>query len=595
MSIIKKIDVSLGIDTKGFDGKTEKVSKAFEKFYGYAAKSSAELSKFENAMKAKGARTFEMTRTATERYNASLKDLKAQVATNAISQDTYNRAVAQLKVPPSFSSFSGIMAGVKLGAIGLAAGFAATGAAAAALGVKLLSTASEAGKLARDAGVSVEAASQLGASLRSAGLDADGSVGLLKNLNNTVNEASIAGSSAARDLGMLGLSYGQLSQMTDSQKLQAFSTALANVPGGAAKAALAVRTLGEEGVKALPLLSQGGEVIQAEMQKAADSNSTLTTSQAANAMALTTAWNKFTSTISGLGTALAANVAPYAIALLDTFNEMILSVASWATNFGKASGYIRTAINGLDQGWHYLKIGFAAFQSAATLGLAYIMSGVAKLGKALEYLLNKLPGVKVAFSGSLQAIADGFHELAAKQAENVGKMWVAPPTTPVADFVADIGKKADATSAKLAKMTEAIGGTGKAGGSTNQGVQWADKAKTLIEAALTPLDKYRRKIAEIKALAAKGLIPPDVAAKSLFDADKELVASRGALKLTSGTAEAGTQEAVDLVFKGMMQFDQSDIPKQSLRAQQDMLREQRIQTEIMRKNYMPEVNVVSIR
>lgn len=143
-------------------------------------------------------------------------------------------------------------------------------------------------------------------------------------------------------------------------------------------------------------------------------------------------------------------------------------IKAWAASSVQEGGIVSNMIEWVGIGvgiladtWVSLKLAFLTVQMGVTAGLAGIVKAVDLLGKALEAVINLIPGMNVSFTATTEAMASDLWKLTKDQYANIQKELDKPlPSTKVRKFFADIKKgAAEAAAAKeeAVKSTPQIG------------------------------------------------------------------------------------------------------------------------------------------
>lgn len=291
--------------------------------------------------------------------------------------------------------------------------------------------------------------------------------------------------------------------------------------------------------------------------------------------------------------------------LVGLWDANSAGVAEWAEASVQQGGVVFEAIGMVGSGvglvadaFQVAKVAFLGTQAAITTGIDYTVYGVSLLGKALESLVNLLPGVEVSFTGTLDAIAGDLHRLAGRQWEGVKQEIARPwPSQGVRRFFDEVRAGAQAATGAAAETTDAVRGVAGAQlklagdvakltdklreqvatfGMTSteadlyklsqQGATEADlaqakalagqlramedtadarkkmegDAKGLIDATRTPFEKFEAEIAHARQLFDAGLIDQATLdrATTAANADLGTAPTAGAAALEAGSAEA---------------------------------------------------------
>lgn len=179
----------------------------------------------------------------------------------------------------------------KLGAIGMAAGAAITGAFAAAV-TTFTTVGSDLNDMSLATGFSAESLSRLGYAAKQNRSNLATLETGIKGMNKVLLGAERGSKQSIRTLSDLGLTFGQLKALSPEQRFIAFADAIARVDDPSRRAALAVKVFGGAGEQLLPMLVTGRAGIEALTAEADALGITIDTKTATAADALGDAFDK---------------------------------------------------------------------------------------------------------------------------------------------------------------------------------------------------------------------------------------------------------------------------------------------------------------
>lgn len=135
----------------------------------------------------------------------------------------------------------------------------------------------------------------------------------------------------------------------------------------------------------------------------------------------------------------------------DWGNTAVASAKSAVGGIGETAmsmGYLQKAIGFVADAWQILGLGFQAVQSYVTYGLGVIVSGLANLGSAIDFIVEKLTGVKSGLGDFLKTYGDDLNNLSNKQWAQFQKDLAKPPSS---EGINEYFKKAQDKIKKLQK------------------------------------------------------------------------------------------------------------------------------------------------
>lgn len=184
---------------------------------------------------------------------------------------------------------------------------------------------------------------------------------------------------------------------------------------------------------------------------------------------------EFWGRVENLAAAFGETLLPIAGAALQGINTALVALGqAWAdnksavvdwgsstlTSLGQATGgvgILQSALNFVADAWDTLKLGFEGFRSFVTQGLAIIVGGFGDLVKSIEWVIEKLTGVKSTFSDTIKAMSDGLFDLSDEQwkgfQEHLAKPW---PSESIDRYFAEADAKVKALRDELGNVPKAI-------------------------------------------------------------------------------------------------------------------------------------------
>lgn len=274
----------------------------------------------------------------------------------------------------------------------------------------------------------------------------------MRKFVRTLGESKAGYGEGVRGLEQLGLAADEIANLGTYDALKKVADGIKGLPGPAEKAAAAASLFGRGGQEMLLMLDSGSEGIEqflAESQKLSGSFSRVDYSLIEQANdSLVRMKEVFRSVFSHL----AVKLAPVITAVVNKIVELgstSINIGSIVT--GAFKGVI-SAIGFAADTVRLLKMGFKFLQAGVSKAIALVLQDIATLAKGLEWLLNKIPGVEVAFGDMLQDMADGVNQLAAEQFQEAKDEWNKPwPSENVNKFFADIEADARRLAGELGK------------------------------------------------------------------------------------------------------------------------------------------------
>jgi uncharacterized coiled-coil DUF342 family protein len=258
---------------------------------------------------------------------------------------------------------------------------AAGGAMAAALGVsikKFAEAGDEVQKMAMRTGFSTEALSELRYAAELSGASLDDIERATKRMSKAIVDATEGMSTYVRAFDRIGISAEDLIGLSPEKQFEKIAMAIADLEDHTLKAATAQDIFGRAGTSLLPLLEQGSEGIAKLRQEARDLGIVFDQEAANKAAEFNDALTRLDGSITGLKMAVAEQLIPVLLPLLETVKGLISSFTEWAKQHPELSRALTTLGAGAS----------AALVGLGGLGLMLptLARGVSALARAFSWL-----------------------------------------------------------------------------------------------------------------------------------------------------------------------------------------------------------------
>jgi hypothetical protein len=210
--------------------------------------------------------------------------------------------------------------------------------------------------------------------------------GALVGLTRTLSSVLGASDQTRAAFDGLGLSADRLKALTPEQQFLAVAAALRRIPDPTARAAAAMAVLGKSGTKLLPVI-QDLDALRSEARRLGAS---MTAGQAEAAGALADAWDRVTSTVGGLATAIGSALAPVLLRVAQAVTTFMVGLREWIDrNQGLVVGLLGlgTVLGGVGLG--LVALGITA--SAVGTGLG-VLASIASAASAVFVFLGGVLG-----------------------------------------------------------------------------------------------------------------------------------------------------------------------------------------------------------
>jgi len=216
-------------------------------------------------------------------------------------------------------------------AIGMAA--AAMGTAIVAAGALAIKTYAQMGdevqKMALRTGFSTEALSELRHAAEISGASLTTLEKGVKRMSGTILDAADGMETYIRAFEHIGLNVQDLMGLNPEEQFFAIATAIGELEDETTKAAIAQDMFGRAGTELLPLFAEGADGIAKLRQEAHDLGIVFDQEAADKAAALTDAMTRLKESFSGIQMAIANNLIPTLMPMIDKVKEIITNISEW--------------------------------------------------------------------------------------------------------------------------------------------------------------------------------------------------------------------------------------------------------------------------
>jgi uncharacterized protein YukE len=444
----------------------------------------------------------------------------------------------------------------------LAGGFAASGIliaakalhiaarAAVRFGADVLESIHSTNQLADSLGVSTQGLTGLHTAARRLGVDTKAVDEGLAGLNAKLGSLENGSLSAADAFARVGLSADQLANLPADKALSAIADKLQGIADPTQRAAAAFGIFGKDAAKLLPLLANGAGGLDAFNAEAAKLGLAFGREQGEQVDQATASVQRLLDVLTGLGTQLAVQIAPFVQAAADKLAEFGAQGGSVGEPVTAAFASVGMAVATVIDTYGNLKIlllqvekGFISLAATAVDSMDKATAAGGRLGKLLGSaakvaslgLLSSDQGTKDALA---QSLADIQSEIQAIEKQSAGKA---------------VGAFFDSIKQKAAEAAKAAVGVKQAGGAVaavGRNMELFGKAQQTFDATRNPLEKFQERMAELGAMLDKGAISWDTYGRAGVDALSQLEKANGDFDIKRPEALLkGSREAQSVITK----------------------------------------------
>ena len=281
----------------------------------------------------------------------------------------------------------------------------------------------------------------------------------LQQMVRRIGEAEQGTGSTADALRTLGLDAQRLAQMSPDEQFAAIAESISGMDNSTQKATTAYQLFGREGMNLIPLLNSGAAGL-ADMQAEAERlGITFSAVDAAKVEAANDAITRVKAGITGAGQTLTIALTPYVEATAEKLISMSGSGEQAGSRITRSVEWVAQAVAKAADVFGFFKAAFHGAQAAVTGGMALLIKGWQYQGKAIESVVNLLPGVEVRFSDTLGMIGDEMIRTAKDAAEKSQRAFddamAGKNSQAVGAFFDDINAQAQANAEQMAAAGEA--------------------------------------------------------------------------------------------------------------------------------------------
>lgn len=428
---------------------------------------------------------------------------------------------------------------------------------------------------AREAKLLGTSVSELSGLQAAAGGDAEAFSAGLAHLSRELGQARAGSEEAQFGFSKLGIDYKKLGDLSQTDRVKQIADKIKGLKDPTEQAAVAFQLFGRGGQEMLPTLLKGSEGFDAAGKKARAFNLDLSDLDAAQVVASKKAIGDMNKAVEGMVNNLTIAAAPAIQGLADAFTPLIKQLGEatratrgWYDNFQIGLAAIADGFDsgeGLGGGDRVKALQQQIAErnaeltkkqeGAASLKPAELGAAADKLAKSLQDQVaayGQGAGALEVYKLSQQGATDKQLEAAKAAAEQLDTLKKLEGLTPRgANFLEqfaskqkDLGEALEAGKITLETYTNALA-------KLNDEQKKAERAEGVkaTNEAMDGLEKYTKRIEELKDLTAKGELSPDrfrqLAGKGFEDLSKSIL---GEYK-TPGAALQGSAEAFSAIVK----------------------------------------------
>jgi hypothetical protein len=401
----------------------------------------------------------------------------------------------------------------------------AASAGLGALAFRMADVVDKTGDAADRLGTTTAALSELRYAAKLTGSETETLDAALTKMNINLGKAVTEGGPVADVLNRLGLDARTLAEQDPTEAFRTIADKIAKLGTEAERSAAEVAIFGKSGAGLANTINAGSAGIDKyadEFRRLGGSVSETSRQMIAQTM---DSLDRAQAAVGGLGTQLAAQLSPFVEAAANKFVELMTAGQGMGANVGAAIEYVATGIGIAADITQVLVLAFKGAQAFITTAIGGVIKGIALLGKAVESVINLVPGMKVTFASNLDAIADGIID-AGKTLGDEFMRDLAKPAWSERIKEGFRGIKANALAAADAVKKSGQEIRKVAEGPSDKWIEEMHKglakdAADVIDRIKSPMEKFQDELDKVNSLESYGYLDEQQASKARKAAEKE--------------------------------------------------------------------------
>lgn len=304
----------------------------------------------------------------------------------------------------------------------------------------------------------------------------------LQRMTRRLSEAAIGTGEAQGAIKELGLDAQQLAAMSPDQAFTKIAGAMENVTTQGDKVRLSFKLFDSEGVALANTLALGKAGLEAAGQEADALGLAISRVDAAKIEEANNSFTRIKGVATGLGNAIAANVAPYITALGERFVKAAREAGGMGNLVGKAMDLVVAYVGFAADQLRRFQIVWLVLKSAALGVISSIVTALDLVNKAGVAAFNWIPGVDVqAFKPLTEGAEILRYQLEDTNAEIMALYNAAPASETFKTWSQGVQAEAQAAAEAVAKTKAGMAG----GGEVSAGTGLDSKLEAAEAAALS--------------------------------------------------------------------------------------------------------------
>ncbi len=272
--------------------------------------------------------------------------------------------------------------------------------------------------LAERVGMTAEAFGQLSAAAQLAHIDQDSLAISLEQMNKRLGEIAMTGEGkAVQALKRFGLTAQQVANMGTQKAFSTLVSVLESIKNPMERAAVAQEFFGKSGQSMINIAAMGSDKIKEVGAEASRLGTALNGVDTAKVEEADQAMIRLGQASQGFYNFAAATLAPFITELIERYLEWGYSGAKSASFVAQGLDWVVKGIGLAVDGVNLLKVAFYGVQSIISEMFSVFATGIDKMLSGIEWLVEKVSGVKVEFGDFFKNWSADLEKLSKTQAE----------------------------------------------------------------------------------------------------------------------------------------------------------------------------------
>ncbi len=278
-------------------------------------------------------------------------------------------------------------------------------------------------KLARTVGLSTEELAGYQHAADLAGVDSEAFSKGVVRMNRTIADAASGSKTAERELSRVGLRVADLANLSTDQRIELLADRYLTIGDAAERSSFLMNVFGRSGIGIGNLFEQGSKGIAAAQQEAEKLGLTFSEIDGRRVEEANDMLTRAKAILTGIGRTIAVLVSPYILGLAEDLVKAGTAGEGMGGMVVNAFNWVVKAIARATDYFELLKAGWFGFQAIVHTGAGIVVSMVGLIAKAIQELINLLPGVEKSFGDNILASVGDFKQAAVESSAKAAEAY----------------------------------------------------------------------------------------------------------------------------------------------------------------------------